>query len=84
MKSVARVIPLVKFDICSLDMSVDHIISEICNSRIGEVILISDNTTLLDYEHQFMGSLHAVGSRSRTLAVSFFIYKGYWSAVYYL
>ena len=60
MKSVARVIPLVKFDICSLDMSVDHIISEICNSRIGEVILISDNTTLLDYEHQFMGSLDAV------------------------
>ena len=31
MKSVARVIPLVKFDICSLDMSVDHIISGICN-----------------------------------------------------
>ena len=31
-------------------MSIDHIISEICNSRIGEVILIDDNTTLLDYE----------------------------------
>ena len=46
-------------------MSVDHIISKICNSRIGEVILISDNTTLFDYEHQFMGSLHAVDNRSQ-------------------
>ena len=39
-------------------MSVDHIISGICNSRIKEVILIDDNTTLLDYKHQFIGSLH--------------------------
>ena len=45
-------------------MLVDHIISEICNSRIGEVILIGDNTTLLDYEHQFMGSLNVVNGRS--------------------
>ena len=45
-------------------MSIDHIISRICNSRIEEVILISDNLTLLNYEHQFMGSLHAVDSRS--------------------
>ena len=32
-------------------MSIDHIVSEICNSRIGEVILIGDSTTLLDYKH---------------------------------
>ena len=31
-------------------MSFEHIISEIYNSRIGEVILINDNITLLDYE----------------------------------
>ena len=49
-------------------MSVDHIISRICNSRIGEVILIGDSTTLLDYRHYFMGSLHAVdGHRSEHL-----------------
>ena len=30
-------------------MSIDHIISEICNSKIGEVILIGDNTILLNY-----------------------------------
>ena len=30
-------------------MSIDHIISEICNSRIEEVILIGDSTTLLNY-----------------------------------
>ena len=67
MKYVAIVIPLVEFDICSLElMSVDHIISEIYNSRIWEAILIGDNTTLLDYRHHFIGSLHAVDSRSRT------------------
>ena len=32
-------------------MSFDHLISEIYNLRIEEVILIVDNTTLLDYEH---------------------------------
>ena len=47
-------------------MSINHIISEIYNSLIGEVILISDNTTLLDYKHQFMWSLHIVDSKSRT------------------
>ena len=47
-------------------MSIDHIISEICNSRIGEVILIGDCTILLDYRHQFMESLHVVDSRLRT------------------
>ena len=46
-------------------MSVDHIISEICNSRIEDVILISDITTLLDYGHLFMGSLHVMDSRSQ-------------------
>ena len=38
-------------------MLIDHIISGICNSRIEEVILIGDSTTLLNYKHQFMGSL---------------------------
>ena len=32
-------------------MPIDHIISEIYNSRIKEVILIGDDTTLLDYIH---------------------------------
>ena len=49
----------------SYSMSIDHIISEICNSRIERVILISDSTTLLDYKHQFVGSLHAVDSKSQ-------------------
>ena len=47
-------------------MLFDHIISEICNSMIGEVILIGNNTTLLDYGHQFIRSLHIVDSRSWT------------------
>ena len=51
-------------------MSIDHIINEIFNSRIGEVILIDDNTTLLDYEHQFMESLYVVDSKSQTQASS--------------
>ena len=33
------------------NMLVDHIISEICNLRIKEVILIDGSTTLLDYGH---------------------------------
>ena len=32
-------------------MSFDHLISETYNLKIEEVILIVDNTTLLDYEH---------------------------------
>ena len=40
-------------------MSIDHIISGICNLRIGEVILIGDNTILLNYRHLFMGSLRS-------------------------
>ena len=45
-------------------MLIDHIIGEIYNLRIGEVILIGDSTTLLDYGHQFIRNLHAVDSRS--------------------
>ena len=44
-------------------MSFDYIISEICNLRIGEVILIGNNTTLLDYGHQFIGSFHTMDSK---------------------
>ena len=44
-------------------MLVNHIISGICKSRIEEVILIDDCTTLLDYGHQFMRSLHVVDNR---------------------
>ena len=51
-------------------MSFDHIISGTCNSRIGEVIFIGGNTTLLDYKNQLMRSLHAMDSRSRTQASS--------------
>ena len=51
-------------------MSVNHIISGIYNLRIGEVILIDDSTTLLDYEHQFIGSLYAiVGCRGLELCL---------------
>ena len=51
-------------------MSIDHIISEICNLRIWKVILIGNNTTLLDYKYQFMGGLHTVDSKSGTQALS--------------
>ena len=50
-------------------MLVDHIISRTYNSRIGEIIMIGDSTTLLDYGHQFMGSL-VCNSRSQTQALS--------------
>ena len=50
-------------------MSVDHIISKIYNSRIEDVILIGDNTILLDYKHQFMGRLNTMDSRSWTRAL---------------
>ena len=49
-------------------MSIDHMISEICNFKIEEVILIGDITILIDYKYQFMGNLHA--SRSHTQALS--------------
>ena len=62
-------------------MSIDYIISEICNSRIREVILIGDNTTLLDYEYQFMGSLHIVNSSHGLEFRLVVIYIEYWSAV---
>ena len=45
-------------------MSDDHIISGIYNLRIEEVILINDSTTLLNYRHRFMESMHAVDSGS--------------------
>ena len=47
----------------SYSMSVNHIINDICNSRIENVILIGDNTTLL-YGYQFMCSLHVVNNKS--------------------
>ena len=57
-------------------MSVNHIISGIYNLRIGEVILIGEITTLLDYGQQFMGSLYTVNSRSHTGASSYcYLYK---------
>ena len=68
MKYVAIVIPLVEFGIYLLEIEyviLSHDIG-ICNSRIWVVILIGGNTTLLDYEYQFMGSLHAMDSRSQT------------------
>ena len=46
-------------------MSIDHIVRRSC-VRIREVILIGDNTTLLDYGYQFMESLHVVDSRLQT------------------
>ena len=45
-------------------MLVDHTISGINNLRIEKVILRGDKTTLLDYRHQFMGSLHAMNGMS--------------------
>ena len=51
-------------------MLVDRIISRIYNSGIEEVILIGDRTTLLDYGHQFMGSLYIRHRRSWTRASS--------------
>ena len=57
-------------------MSIDHIINEIYNSNIREVILIGDSTILLNYGHQFMGSLHVVDSRSQTQGTSHcYLYK---------
>ena len=47
-------------------MSIDYIIRSICDSRIREVILIGDNTTLLDYKHRFMRNLHAADSKAWT------------------
>ena len=56
-------------------MPIDHIISEICNSKIREVILIGDNTTLLYSRHRFIGSLHVVDSRSQTQTSSCYLYR---------
>ena len=46
-------------------MQANHIISEIYNSKIRKVILIGDNTNLLDHRYQFIGSFHVVASTSR-------------------
>ena len=48
-------------------MLIDHIISRICKPRIREAILIGDNTTLLDYGHLFMRSMHTVDSHEPEL-----------------
>ena len=45
-------------------MSIDHIISGICNLKIEKVISICDNTSLLDYEHQFIGGLNVMDSKA--------------------
>ena len=49
-------------------MSIDHIVRRSC-VRIKEVILIGDNTTLLNYGHQFIRVLHVVGSRAWTRVI---------------
>ena len=46
-------------------MLIGYIIRRIYNLKIGEVILIGNNITLLDYEHQFMGSLYVMDNRSQ-------------------
>ena len=53
-------------------MLIDHIIRKICNSRIEEVIFISDNFTLLDYGYWFMQSLYVVDSRAKTRTLSYY------------
>ena len=45
-------------------MSINHTIRRICSLRIEEIILIGDSMSLLDYGHQFMGSLHVMDCRS--------------------
>ena len=75
MKSMAIIIPLVKFDIFSLELqcvSWSHNKWDY-NSRISEAIFIGDSITLLDYGHQSMGSLHAVDSKSRNWALGIFL-----------
>ena len=57
-------------------MSFDHGISRICNSKIGEVILINDNTTLLDYRHHFIRSLNVVDSSHKPELYLIVIYIG--------
>ena len=63
-------------------MSIDQMISGICNSRIGEVILIGNNTSLLNYKRQFMGVYmqQIVDHKPEHLSL-IVIYIGYWSVV---
>ena len=68
---------------------IHYIISGISNSRIRRVILIDDNTTLLDYKYQFIWTLYVVDNRSwtwvlsccylhRVLKCNWFSITGYW------
>ena len=65
-----------EFDICSLELehvSWSHVRSHVnwlVDPKILKVILIGDSTALLDYGHQFMGSLHVVDSKSKNWALS--------------
>ena len=61
----------------SSSILIDHMINGIYNLRIKEVILIGYNTTLLDYGHQLIWSLHAVDSRSHTLWTRIFHVRSY-------
>ena len=54
-------------------MSIDHIISEINDWRIEKIILIGGNTTLLDFGHKFMGSLHVVDSKDEHIGFDGYI-----------
>ena len=73
MKYVTTIIPLVEFDICSLELEYVNRSHNnvICNSRIWEVILLGNSTTLLYCGYQFIGSLHVVDSRLRIWALGF-------------
>ena len=66
MKSVATIILLVEFDIYFLELEYVNWSHNkwVYNLKIWVVILVGDNSTLLDYGHQFIGSLHVVDSRS--------------------
>ena len=68
---------LVKFDIYSLELEYVNWSNNgwIYNLMIREVILICDNTTLLNYGHQFMKSLHVVDSKSWTWASSCYLHR---------
>ena len=48
----------------------------IYNLKIGEVILIGDNTILLDYGYRFIRSLHALDSRLQTQVSSHYNFIG--------
>ena len=68
MKSLATVIHLVEFDICSLELEYVNWSHNKWDPQLKDLksILICDSTTLLDYRYQFMGSLHVVNNKSQT------------------